>query len=414
MKQESLSKQELLFLITLGLPSLGLALSYTLVMTYLPIFIEKLSGPAVTGIIIGGEGIFAFIVPFVIGAFSDALQSVIGKRLPFILIGCGLLLAALVLMPLSSGKLSFIALELAIFFVGYYTYYTAYYAFFPDLVPNEMSGRSQGTQGAFRSLGMLISFIGGGALIEVWEAFPFVVVASLLLVLTILFYFGIRHKIETSTREVSTGELKWSAQWKMLQNDINIRYWFLANSFWETAIACLKVFIVLYFTKGLLFNLYGASAILGLVGIGAIIAAPISGKLADKYGHEPIILIATFIFAIGLLPPLFSTSAHIIVIVIPVAFIAVTLITLPYSVLMRFLPKHEHHGAAAALFSLSQGIGAMIGPLTAGIFVELLKNCHCFALAKTNGYAAIFGVSSFYLFLSIPFAILMFQRRRNV
>ena len=64
MGRGNLSWKEKRFLILLGIPSLGLALAYTLVTSYVPFIIAQLSGAAITGTMIGGEGLFALFVPF--------------------------------------------------------------------------------------------------------------------------------------------------------------------------------------------------------------------------------------------------------------------------------------------------------------------------------------------------------------
>lgn len=59
------------------------------------------------------------------------------------LVGAALIAAALVSMPLG-GSLPGVGIGLTVFFVGYFVYNSPYYAPFPDLVPGEMRGRSQG------------------------------------------------------------------------------------------------------------------------------------------------------------------------------------------------------------------------------------------------------------------------------
>ncbi|MGH3609067.1 MAG: hypothetical protein ACRDRD_13385, partial [Pseudonocardiaceae bacterium] len=70
--KDRLSRTQLWFLAILGLPAFGVAFAYTVVGTYLPVLLADLSGPAVTGILIGGEGVVALIVPIVVGGWSDS------------------------------------------------------------------------------------------------------------------------------------------------------------------------------------------------------------------------------------------------------------------------------------------------------------------------------------------------------
>ena len=78
--EDRLSRAQLWFLVILGFPAFGVAFAYTVVGTYLPVLLAELSGPAVTGLLIGGEGVVALIVPVVVGGWSDATRSGIGRR----------------------------------------------------------------------------------------------------------------------------------------------------------------------------------------------------------------------------------------------------------------------------------------------------------------------------------------------
>jgi hypothetical protein len=105
---------------------------------------------------------------------------------------------------------------------------------------------------------------------------------------------------------------------------------------------------------------------------------------------------AAWVYAIGLLPPLFFHSGWLIVAVVPAAFAAGVIMTLPYAEVMGLL-ESEHHGAAAGVFGFSRGVGTMLGPVLAGIAVTVLKG----PLASTQGYAAVFGVASVAVFVSL-------------
>jgi Na+/melibiose symporter-like transporter len=234
------------FLILLGIPAVGLALVYTLVTTYLPFFIARLSNAAVTGMMIGGEGVFALVVPFIVGCWSDSIQTRIGRRLPFFFGGFLLTSLALVMMPFSRESLVLLGIELFIFYIGYFTMYEAYYAFYPDFVPLEQRGRSQGILGGFRSLGMLIALTGGGYLLHLWKPLPFLLFIFVLFIVTIVLYFTIKpiikHKSETRD---------WLSEWELIQENRKIKLWVIANTCWEAAVSVLRVFIVLYFTQAM-------------------------------------------------------------------------------------------------------------------------------------------------------------------
>lgn len=406
MSNDKLSWKQRRLLALLGLPAFGVGLAYTVVTTYLPVLIERLSGPAVTGILIAGEGLFALFLPVVVGQWSDSLRTRIGGRMPFMLAAAALAVPALVVMPLGSGSLVVIGAALTVFFVAYFVYYSPYYALFPDMVPEDMRGRSQGAQGALRSAGLLLALVGGGLLLELWQPLPFWVGAIVIAGVTAFFFYGARGRLgRREEGEAENGQTNWVAVWELVRDSPSIRFWVIANSLWEASLGALRAFVVLYFTRGLDFSLSEVSGALALVGVAALVAAPLGGKLGDRFGHRPVMLVALWFFALGMFPTLFTTNEYWLVAILPVAFAAVILMTLPYAVLLGLLPSENHHGAGAALFGFSRGVGILIGPLLTGIAIELLRGVDLFTFDETAGYSAMFPVAGALLLASTPFLL---------
>lgn len=401
--EDPLSWAQRWFLGVLGLPAFGVAFAYTVVGTYLPVLLAELSGPAVTGLLIGGEGVVALIVPVVVGRWSDSTRSGIGRRLPFILGGALLMVLALLGMPLGAGSLPLIATSLAVFFLGYFGYYTPYYALFPDLVPPAVQGRSQGIQGGFRSAGLLLALVSGGFLLSLWRPLPFAVGAVAVVVMTIGLFFGLRGRVgsEARTDHPSSGR-GLRSNLGLVRGSRAIRYWIAADALWEGAVDALKTFVVLYFTRGLGMSLRATATALALVGLAAVVAAPVAGKLADRFGPRRVMQVAVWFFALGLIPTFVTTNTAFLVAIVPVAFAAVVLMTLPYTLLMRLLPEREAHGAGASVFGFAKGIGVLIGPLLAGVAITLLGRVPVGTFQATKGYAGAFGVAMLLLLASIP------------
>lgn len=399
------------FLVLLGIPALGTALTYTLVTTYIPFFLEKLSSASVTGVLISIEGFFAITVPILIGLWSDAITSPLGKRLPFFFIGVLISSIILLMMPFSSNSLTLLTLELIFFFMSYFVVYEAYYSLYPDLVSNEKRGRSQGIMGGFKAIGMFMALTGGGFLLTVWKPFPFIAFTAIMIAVSVVLYYTVKNKI-TQSSTTSKG-LDWRGAWKLIKGSKKIQLWLVANTFWEASVAVLRVFIIIYFTKGLHLTLDESSEALAMVGVAAIFAAPLSGFLADKYGHKPVVLTAVFLFGVGLVPPLFTVQKIYLVGILPVAFTAVVLMTLPFSMLMYYLPKNQRHGTGSALFLFCQGLGVLIGPIIGGFVIDTFRNFDVLVFQKTQGYSSMFIVASGFLFLSLPFTFNLFKLVEN-
>src|SRR5690348_7471454 len=176
-----LSRDEKTKLALLALPTFALALSITMVSTYLSTVTRQYTqGTALIGVIIGGEGMMALWVPLIAGAWSDTLRTRIGGRLPFVIVGTVPAAIALALIGFVHS-LGLVALVAAVFFGFYFVAYEPYRAMYPDLLDEErVAGRSQSTQALARGLGTGLALLAGGLLLTVARPLPFAVAALIL------------------------------------------------------------------------------------------------------------------------------------------------------------------------------------------------------------------------------------------
>jgi MFS family permease len=156
---------------------------------------------------------------------------------------------------------------------------------------------------------------------------------------------------------------------------------------------------VLYITMGLGYGVTSAALIVGATAVVVLIAAPVSGKLGDRFGTVRVMHVALWIYGIGLIVPFVTSTPAVLVAVLPlVAFGGGVIMTLPYAVLMPMMPDSEH-GALSGFYSLSRGIGLALGPLLAGVAIQVLRG----PLGSTQGYAAMWLVCALGILASIPF-----------
>ena len=390
------------FLALLAVPSFGLALSITIVTTYLPVLLSKVSGPTATGVLIGFEGLLALVVPGLVGGLSDRTSTRFGRRLPFVLVGAPLMALALLVMPFFTNFV-ILAVALLIFYGGYFTYYAPYRAMYPDLVPEADRSRSQGSQNVARELGLGVALVGGGFLLGLWKGLPFAVAAGVLLAVTGAFAYRVRAHARDCEPDPAAATPpedvnRWRS-WALLREDADIRRLLTANALWELALGALKTFVVLFITVGLGRSSSLASAALAIVAVGVVLAALAAGPLAERFGHGRLLTAAAAVYAVGLAVPIVVHSLLFLVALLPLAFAAGIVMTLPYSLLMGLLPDADH-GAGAGAFEASRGLGVVLGPILAGVAVETLKP----VFSSTDGYAAMFLVASLAVLISVPLA----------
>jgi len=391
------------FLALLAVPGLALALSVTVVSAYAPPLVAELSSPMVAGALIGGEGLFALLVPVLVGRRSDRTRSRFGSRMPYLVAGGGLAAGCLALLPFAP-TLALVALALGGFYLGYFSYFSPYRALYPDCVHPAFQGRALGLQGTLREVGLGLGLVGGGLLFAAWAPLPFLAAAGVLAAVTGFFALRVRDPAQGPAPELVPVEEDMAAgafraAFAALRRRPDVRRLLAANALWELAQAALKSFAVLFIVEGLDRTAAAASAIFAIVAVAAVLAAVVGGRFADRHGPRRLVLPAAAVYGAGALLPAVSQAPLVLVAVPLLAFAAALVMTLSFAWLAR-LTADEEHGLTSGLFGLSQGAGIVLGPLLAGLAVGLLGP----VFPGTDGYAAVFVVAGAAVLASLPLA----------
>jgi len=402
----ALRPEERRTLALLGVPTGALALATTVVTSFLPVTAREVIGSsALTGVLIGIEGAMALWVPLVVGSWSDRLRTPIGGRLPFLIAGTPLLAAALLALA-SAGALPLVAVAVAVFYLAYFVAYEPYRALYPDLVDDEIAGRAQSTQSIWRGAGTGVALVGGGLLVAVGSGAPFVVAAAATVVATAAFVpAAVRRRAADAQPRGAHASARELAG--LLRTRGDLRAFLLANGLWEASLGALKTFVFLYVVVGLGRSEPFAAAVVGGVAVVALVAAAVGGALGDRLGRQRLMRLALPLYGVGLLVPAF-THAPVAIgpLLLVVGFAGGLVMTLPYAILQPLMPD-DRHGALTGLYSLSRGVGTALGPLCAGVAVQLLDG----PFAGTRGYAAMWLVCGGAILLSIPPTLAL--RRRS-
>jgi MFS family permease len=383
----------------LGLPSFGLALSATAVVTYTPIVARNFTGSTtIVGSIIAIEGLVAVFLPVLAGAWSDHLRTRLGGRLPFLIVGLPVSALALVFLGFANSMAGII-IGLTVFFAAYYLAYEPYRALYPDLIADRNAARAQSGQALWRGVGTGVALTAGGFLFAVSRWLPFVMSAALVLVSSAIFLwallaqFGVPkhpHRQFTSIKDSYVDAIN------ILRRQRQMRHFIIANALWELTLAALKSFILLYLTVGLGKSKTVAAVLISVTSIVMFLAAPLAGELGDRYGIIRVARLAALVFGLGLLAPGLTSNPWLVLPILPIgAFGGATVLTLPYAMLMPMMPK-DQHGQLTGLYSASRGIGIMLGPLLAGAAISLTKN-----ILPADGYSAMWLVCAGAMLLSV-------------
>jgi len=384
---EGASTTELRPLLTLlGLPTFGLAFAISVLTTYGPVVLIRLAhSPTKVGLLIGGEGAFALVVPLVAGAISDRLRpSALGRRMPFVLLGAPLVVAALVLLPFSPSYGIAGAVVLA-FFVGYYLYYPPYRALYADLLPRALYARAQAGQAIARGAGLGVALLAGGFLLGVWRPLPFLIAAAALVVTTVALapVVGLQRRSRSAMLPYEPTSIR-----KLLFRNRNMQAFSAVNALWEFSFSGLKTFIVLYVVNGLGRSPGIASAVIAVVAVAYVVGAPIAGRLAERYGIVAVLRASSLVYGAGLTVGVVAHTLTPLLIGLPVVALAGAIVlTLPQALAFSVAPAGSE-GAAAGLQDFSRGIGVVLGPIAVGAAIGAFHA----SFPSTHGYAVMWPV----------------------
>jgi MFS family permease len=389
----------------LGLGAFGLAFSITTTAAYLPPLLHRFTDSGgLIGVILGAEGIFALTLSPIIGPWSDSFHTPLGRRRPFMLVALGPMGFCLLLMPFMPNLWTTVVIVMSFFF-AYYLYETPYRGLYPDVLPPELFGRSQGIQHILRGIALGVALVGGGLLFKLWRPSPFILAAILTTTACGLAIVLVRE--DGGHGRVFEGFWAYiQRSWHIFWENGDVRRFLIANSAWEGAFAAARTFVVLYVIDGLHQSKVLSSAVLGAVAVGYVIAAIFAGRLGDRFGLARVIFFASFIYGGGFLVAGFAEQWHdwYFGLIVGVSIAGGTVMTLAWGLLYKIVPV-EHRGAVSGLATTTKGIGLLVGAPVAGLAIDLARPY----LKATQGYQILWPICGVAILGAIPLLVRLME-----
>ncbi|MBN1629343.1 MAG: MFS transporter [Thermoleophilia bacterium] len=402
----SAEKMSVRRMLLLTLPTLGFSTALSLVTTYLPPILDMYTDSAtLIGFAIGGEGIFSSLIPLWVGVMSDRIWTKRwGRRQPFMIFAAPFMAASLMLAPFQPGFVP-IAVSTFVFFAAYHFYTAPYQALLPDVTPAGHHGKVQGYQAAMRGVGMFLGMVVAGLLFYRWKPSPFIICGLLILIFT---YFTVVRVKEPEPdrslippRQGIWGELKRIAAstWA----DKRIRQFMVAAFLWESTLAGIRPFVVLYFKKALGATEQTGALLLGLVGVTYVVAGLVGGYLSDKYGRSRIMMVGLWVYLGGCFLGVFMNDIKWAFIFLPIFGLGGSIVlTLPYAILIRLMPK-AHVGQYTGMFSMVRGLSNIIAPLLSGAAIDVAGHWLAGTSWEGREYSSIWAVAALMIIISLFF-----------
>ena len=262
----------------------------------------------------------------------------------------------------------------------------------------------------FRGVALGCALIGGGFLLHLWSPAPFLV-AAVVVSLACLGPIVLLREDGGHTRVFEGVRVYVAHSWRVLRRNPDVGRFLVANTAWEGTFAGARTFAVLYITVGLDEPLSTSTTVLGAVALGYIVAAALAGPLGDRMGLARLILVASVVYGVGLIAAGFGVEWHrwYLVLVFLVAIAGGTVMTLAWGLLFKLMPPRDR-GAISGLATTTKGVGLVIGPLLAGVVVDLMSD----RLPNTHGYQALWPVLGVPILVVLPFVAMLDRAERAV
>ncbi|MBN1528678.1 MAG: MFS transporter [Thermoleophilaceae bacterium] len=368
-------------LVAFSAAAVGAGLGRALVTTYLPVLLERIrDAPGLIGTVMLVNTAAGFVVPLVVGAWSDRLRERgHGRTLPFVLGGSLLTaggLAALALGHASSYLL--LALFAAVAYAGLNAVTTGHRALIPENFSSEERAAATAGEEVAMLLGSLAGVVAGGVLIEVEGWAPFALGACLIPLLalpTVRRMRGRERRVEP--RQPARRDLRYYARAAATPGARRV---LVAQALWVLGYVGLAPFFILYAEHELSLRPRDAALILGGFGIATGIAMLFAGAVKPER-QRSVLVAGAVIMGGGLLAVSISSSVAVVApALLPVAAGFGVLTTLGFPVFATYIPRGEE-GCYSALYFSVRSVSSAVAVPAAG-----------WTIALTDSYRSVFAL----------------------
>lgn len=370
---------------------LGATAAQTVMVALLPVLLAAHAPSAVwIGVAIGGEGVFALLLPFWSGALSDRLPPRLTRRFGprMLVVGASALVlaAAVASTPFLSGYWP-LAAAAFVSFAGLHAYLTPFWALLIDAVPDERRGRVQGVRGVLRSFGLAYGLVAAGLLFGIWQPLPFLIAAASVVATTAITWAAV---LAAPRGRAATHEASWTAVWRSVARN-RPAFWLLAaDAFWNASVDGIRPYFFLYARRVLGTTVSQTSFGLVLLVTGLGVGSWVVGRLGDRYDRLRILEIASAALTLAFAAGFLARSIPVALAVATAAgAAAAAVMALPYP-LYAAMVGDRATGENTGLYVVSVTAGRVGAPLLVGAAVDVAARW----MPRTNGYPAMWLLSA--------------------
>ncbi len=373
--------------IVLGIGYFGISAAWATYNAFLPIFLANRFhlGAGAIGIFMALDNIAALLIQPAVGSWSDRVQTPLGRRAPFILVGAPIAAAVLGLIPIASAFPVFLACAMG-FLLSMAFWRSPFFALLPDVTPSKYRSQANGVINSVGVLGALLAFLGGAQLYRLNPAYPFWLSSGLLLVSAILILVFLREeKIIEQSSDARAGILA-SLREAWIDRDKSVLLILLAILLVFVSNNALDAFITLYTVNYLGLTAPDGARLMGQLTVAFVLFAIPAGFIGGRLGRRWSISAGIAIMAVCSLLQYLLPAAGLthrlgelpILGVVPLIGLTMMLSGVGWALIhTNSLPMvidmtaPNKAGTYIGLYYLASTAGAILGPILTGWVIQL-------------------------------------------
>jgi multidrug resistance protein len=379
-----------------------LAASVGLMMTgfgiILPVFARRLeefgSGVEALGLMMMSFALAQFVAAPIMGSLADRY----GRR-PIVLVGLAAFMIANIGFLLASSTTALILIRV---FEGAFTagIFPSAMGVVSDVVPKNQRAQWVGIVMGSYGAGLIFGPVLGGVLYDTWGfAAPFLASAAIALVALIAAAIMIP---ETRTPEVRWREklrnrratalapAKKESLWGSLPRPLYLFVTLLILDFVLVfAFAFIEPQMVFYFYEELNWTTIQFGLVIGVYGLTMVLGQTLLGRLSDRFGRKPIIIVGSLFESIFYFGLIFFTSFPLILLVSAVSGIGTALLSPALSAYYLDISDERYRSGILGIKESSVALGGVVGPLLLVLFSASMAAQGIFIIAALTILASV-------------------------
>jgi len=362
---------------------------------------------AIRGAIMGLDNLLAVLLIPIIGTWSDKIDTRIGNRLPFIVIGMPLAAISFILIPFASLSTFWILIFVDIVFLLAMTIYRApVIALMPDHTPPEKRSTANGIINLMGGIGAIIALFGLSTLYGMNRTYPFIVAGLLLLSTFILLFFTVDRNppYAEKTKDEDLASNSFLDGYRLLKTKEFRGHLFvlIAIFLYFIGFTGVESQFTVYAVEFLNMKESTAGFTLGFFSLSFVLFAVPAGILGSKWGKAPSMLVGLIVqpiifISIPLIPILGSIAPGlnqvlVLQVMLFIGGVAWAFINVQAYPLVADLGGKSRIGFFTGLYYLFSMASAIVAPGILGLLMDLFTHSALF-------YGSAFTFIGAYYFL---------------